>query len=73
MAEEEKKVKNFEFEAHQISVGDAALLLNIKKKEVLALINLGHLRAEGQKPYKIDVRSIVEYKRIMPSTENEED
>jgi hypothetical protein len=33
---------------------------------------LGHLEAEGKRPYKVDVNSVVEYKRTMAGSEEEE-
>jgi len=71
--QEPARTRTFEFEPHQITVADAALLLDMSNQDVQALIRTRYLRAEGKRPYKIDIRSIVEYKRAMPSNIEEED
>lgn len=67
------KTKSFDFEPYQVTVADAALLLDISTSDVYALVRMGYLKVEGQRPYKIDIRSIVEYKRAMPKDAEEEE
>lgn len=67
------RTRTFEFEPHQVTMADAALLLGISYQDVQTLIKMGYLKAEGRRPYKIDVRSVVEYKRAMPNNNNVEE
>lgn len=69
---EDLRTRTFNFAAHQISVADAALLLDCSVSDVTALIRMGHLEAEGKRPYKVDAKSVVEYKRTMAGSEEEE-
>jgi|GEM_PF-2241949 hypothetical protein len=69
---EDPRTRTFDFKPHQISVADAALLLDCSVNDITALIRLGHLEAEGKRPYKVDVNSVVEYKRTMAGSEEEE-
>lgn len=70
---DEFRTRTFEFAPHQISVADTALLLDCNVSDVTALIRMGHLQAEGKRPYKVDVNSVIEYKRAMAGAEEEEE
>jgi len=67
--EEDLQTRTFDFKRHQINVSDTALLLDCSVDDVTALIRMGHLEAEGKRPYKVDVKSVVEYKRTMAGSE----
>lgn len=67
MAEDfkEERTRTFEFANHQITVDDAAMLLGCGINDIITLIKLNHLKAEGKRPYKVDAKSVVAYKRAM--------
>ena len=61
----EVRTRTFEFADNQIPVVDAAMIIGCEVAEVISLIKLGQLKAEGQRPYKVDFRSVLAYKRMM--------
>lgn len=69
----EKPTKKFDFADNQITVADTAMLLGCDVVDVTALIRMGHLKAEGKKPYKVDIKSVIAYKRMMLGADDDAD